>query len=97
MIDVDESKLDRIDRLGLACCRLDCFEWDEIIGEKPDGFDALPNYVKGKLSRYDYVRPASLGVKSIIGEANASRCWWKFVLGKTEEEWFRWYVSEWPH
>lgn len=94
MIAVDESELDRIDRLGLAYCRLNSFGWDEIIGEKPPGFDELPNYVKGKESKYDYVHPAILGIESIIGKANTSRCWWVFELGKPEEEWLRWYVSE---
>ena len=57
------QNLNKIDRLGLAYCRLNCWEWDNIIGPKPEGFD------------------------------NASRCWWKFILGKTEDEWFRWFVS----
>lgn len=94
MSTVDKSKLDRTDRLGLAWCRLNSFVWDEIIGEKPPGFDELPNYAEGKASKHDYVHPAILGIESIIGEANASRCWWVFKLGKTEEEWLRWYISE---
>ena len=101
MLRIDESKLNRIDRLGLAYCRLNCYQWDDLVGPKPEGFDDLPRsasrhmpWQKKKPSKSDYIRPAIEGIKSIIGEANASRCWWLFVLGKTEEEWFRWYVTE---
>lgn len=101
MLQVDESKLNRIDRLGLAYCRLNDYQWDDLIGPKPEGFDDLPRSVKRrwpwqkkKPCKSDYIRPAIEGIESIIGEANISRCWWLFVLGKTEEEWFRWYVSE---
>lgn len=99
---MDETKLSKIDRLGLAYCRLNAGEWDEILGPKPNGFDDLPKYPedpkwlwqKGKLSQADFTWPAMNAIESIIGDANTSRCWWLFQLGKTEEEWFRWYVTE---
>lgn len=102
MIQVDESKLNRIDRLGLAYCRLNKGQWDEILGPKPAGFDDLPRcpkvprwpWQKPGLSRSDFTVPAMTGIESIIGGANIERCLWLFVLGKTEEEWFRWYVTE---
>lgn len=95
------QNLNKIDRLGLAYCRLNCWEWDNIIGPKPEGFDNLPDFdpKKGRLfhktqkSKEDYIGPAMKAIESIIGAANVSRCWWKFVLGKTEDEWFRWFVS----
>ena len=49
---------------------------------------------KSFVKKSDYLTPAIEGIKSIIGEANISRCWWKFELGKTEEEWRQWYVTE---
>lgn len=97
-----EKELNYVDRMGLAYCRLNNWEWDEIIGPKPDGFDELPWYDNRKFKKFrkkirtksDYLTPAIEGIKSIIGEANISRCWWKFELGKTEEEWRQWYVTE---
>lgn len=89
MKSVDESNLNRIDRLGLAYCRLNNWEWDEILGPKPDGFDSL-----SREEKYERTRPAWDAILSIIGEANASRCSWVFNLEKSEGEWFRWYVSE---
>lgn len=51
-------------RLGMAYRRLSCFEWDELMGEKPEGVDEMPNYSKPRLfgkrkpCKWDYVRPA---------------------------------------
>ena len=98
---VDTSTLSKTDRLGLACCRLDCVLWDEILGPKPDGFDGLPEFSKDDSrpfhrhrhtrSKHDYTKPAYDAIESIIGEANTSRCFWKFILRRSEEAWFRWY------
>lgn len=100
-MEVDEAKLPLVERLGLAYCRLNNWEWDEFIGPKPDGFDALPKYIKhNRLSshkqrcKYDYIQPAIAAIESIIGSANASRFRWIYVLGKSEEDWVRWYVME---
>lgn len=100
MIPVNETELNLADRLGLAYCRLNCGVWDEILGPKPEGFDALPDFPVKRLfrkkrpSKHDYVSPAIEAINSIIGIANASRCWWIFQLGRTEDEWLRWYVAE---
>ena len=97
----DISSLNDVDRLGVAACRLNCWEWDDILGPKPEGFDSLPEYTpkrhfweRKKVSKHDFVYPARNAIKNIIGEANISRCWWKYILGKSDEEWFRWYISE---
>lgn len=98
MIQVDEAKLNYVDRLGLAYCRLNCFEWDEILGDKPAEFDNLPDFPRKRLfqrkmtSKQDYVYPAIIAIEAAIGVANTSRCWWLFQLGKTEREWMKWYI-----
>lgn len=96
----NKNDLDRVERLALAHIRLSCYEWDEIVGPKPHGFDNLPKYAKPhwltrkrKLSRSDYVRPAMTAIETVIGAANISRVWWKYGLGRSEEEWFQWYCS----
>lgn len=99
---IDESELNRVDRLGLAYCRISSYGWDDILGDKPPLYDNLPNYVpeprvpflKRKPSKHQYIWPAARAIRSIIGEANISRCWWKFVLGKSEDDWFHWYVGQ---
>lgn len=105
---VDEATLNRTDRLGLAYCRLNLYEWDNILGPKPSGFDDLPDYLPTRrrrklrrvcsgaypMSKEDYVKPAMTAIRSIIGDANCSRCFWIFRLGKTEEEWLHWYLTK---
>lgn len=100
---IKENELDRVDRLGLAFCRLNCGEWDEIIGPKPDGFDEMVEFDKefhdtrrrtAWPTKHDYIGPALKGIEDIIGDANTSRCWWKYELGRSEQEWLKWYVGE---
>lgn len=97
---MDESNLSKIDRLGLAYCRLINYEWDDILGPKPKGFDDLPRsspkkiWLKRQPCKTGFVRPAMKGIEAMIGEANCSRCWWVFKLGRSEEEWFHWYITE---
>ncbi|MBD5151288.1 MAG: hypothetical protein HDT16_02060 [Oscillibacter sp.] len=114
----EEASLSQIDRLGLAFCRLNCWEWDDIVGPKPEGFDDLrisdrfsveryrhpflmwvlekidpDTYQRGRY-KFDYTHPAIEAITSVIGEANTSRCWWKFELRRTETEWWNWYCTE---
>lgn len=99
--NIDEGYLNHTERLGLAYCRLNAHMWDPILGEKPDGFDELPDYtekgrpsfLKQKPSKRDFIEPAMRAIESIIGSANVSRYWWRFELHKSDEEWFHWYVS----
>lgn len=96
---VDESALTQTDRLGLAWCRLNCDIWDDIVGEKPVGFDELPRFDdrrfrvfrKKMATKHDYVHPAMVDIELEIGHKSVSRCWWLFALKKTEEEWHQWY------
>ena len=99
---IDESKLSEIDRLGLAWCRLNSGEWDEILGPKPDGYDELPLippprwqfWKRNRLSKLDIIIRRMRNIESIIGNANVSRCWWIFGLERTEAEWRNWYINE---
>ena len=77
--DIDDSQLSFVDRLGLAYCRLNSYEWDPILGEEPPS-----------ASNSFYYRKMN-AIKDLIGDENASRCWWLFELRKTEEEWRAWY------
>lgn len=91
MKDIDESKLSPIERMGLAYCRLNCWDWDELIGEKPDGFEQMTNEEK-----HGYIEPQLDRIEQILGSPYTSRCWWVYELGKTEEEWLEWRKSRMP-
>lgn len=82
---IDESKLSPVERLGLAYCRLNCWIWDELVGDKPDGFEQMTNDEK-----HVYVHPQLNRIEQILGSPYVSRCWWIYVMGKTEEEWLEW-------
>ena len=90
------------DRLGLAYCRANCFEWDDLFGEKPKGFDEMPAFPeagdsldlmnRNYLTKFDFVHPVSVAIEEMIGKSNISRCWWKYQEIGSEEEWARWYL-----
>lgn len=88
---IDESKLSPVERMGLAYCRLNCWDWDELIGEKPDGFEQMTNEEK-----HGYIEPQLDRIEQILGSPYTSRCWWVYELGKTEEEWLEWRKSRMP-
>jgi hypothetical protein len=102
---IDESKLTTTDRLGLAYCRLSVGFWDDLLGTKPDAVfpDGPPNpspaepleIIYGLAPNADPLATAIMSsIRDMIGEANTSRCFQIFILGKTEAEWFRWYTVE---
>lgn len=77
---IDEYNLSYQERLGLACCRLNCGDWDEFLGPEPEGGD--------------YIYLAMRTIEDILGSAECSRYWWLFALDRTEMEWMRWYVMD---
>lgn len=94
---VDESKLSKEDRLGLAYCRLNSWKWDELFGPKPVGFEDLPDYNRPgetKITKGDYISPIMRSIELNCSDMTLSRCWWIFELEKTEEEWIAWYFGE---
>lgn len=41
LMDMDESQLDDEARWALAYWRLECYQWDDLVGQKPQGFDQM--------------------------------------------------------
>lgn len=88
-------------RLAEAYERFNRFEWDDLAGPKPDGFDDLPNYRKEHrlpkqrktVFKEDYVKPAMEGIRRIIGDAAISEYRFTEVMGLSYEEWLQWYLS----
>ena len=101
MLAAEKMALTDVDRLGLAYCRLNCGLWDNILGPKPDSVvlcgsdEPTAKVIYGIAASEDIkVTEMMAAIQSIIGEANTSRCWWIFILEKSENEWFRWYTVE---
>ena len=86
-----ESKVDVSKRIGIAKGKF----------KMPKDFDKcayssknpIIRFLKGQHSKSYYITPAVRAIEKAIGEAEVSRCWWKFTLGRTDKEWAEWYFS----
>ena len=90
---VDETKLSELDRVGLAYCRLNCWQWDTMFGPEPPGFYYLPNHQGPGMTKFDLITPIMRELRTHYPESLFSRSWWVFFMGKTEEEWINWYTK----
>lgn len=82
---IDKSRLNPEARMGLAYCRMNCFKWDEYMGEKPEGFEK---------NKYELLKSSMKKIRNLLGENNCSKYWWIFELGRTEDEWAHWYYVD---
>lgn len=92
----EQTNLTEEERLGLAYCRFNCWQWDDIFCPCPEGFYDLPRFSDkpGVLTREKYIRRPRKQIKEYLGEAKTSMYWWKFALGRSESEWREWYFVE---
>lgn len=86
-MDLDEAKLGAAERLALAAYRMNCWQWDDMSGEKPDGFDQMTIEEKKK-----FIHPQFMQIDELLGDVYLGRCFWIFD-GKTEAEWLEWRKS----
>ena len=90
MKNIDETTLNFEQRLGLAYCRLNSWQWDDIVGPKPNDFDNIEDL----LVKNEYLYEPFQRIINIIGERNCNKYWWMFALDKTEDEWVEWYYKD---
>ncbi len=79
------------DRLGEAYRRLNCFAWDPIFGEAPEGFFTMTDKEK---YQDPYFREVYDLISELLSEKEKSMYWWTMALGKTYEEWKNWWETE---
>lgn len=84
---MDEAKLGPAERLALAAYRMNGWQWDDMFGEKPDGFDQMTIDEKNK-----FIYPQFMQIDELLGDVYLGRCFWIFD-GKTEAEWLEWRKS----
>ncbi len=82
---VDPEKLDFCSRMGLVYFRLCCGEWDELAGDKPDGFDEMKmtygTAVKPDANTKEfYTEPILDTISDLLGEAMIFNCLCQFGL-----------------
>lgn len=90
-----DNKLSFQDRMGLAYHRLNNWEWDDIFGEKPEGFDDMPNFAKPRLfgkrkpCKYDYISAATAVIREVCPMAEYYSIKFRDPPDlRTEVEWF---------
>lgn len=83
------DKID-IDRIGLAYCRMNGFEWDPIFGEPPKDWNNL--YTTNKNRHKDpQFQECFRYLESRLTPRQQSMYWWTIELKRSYEEWLEWY------
>ncbi len=72
LMDMDESQLDDEARWALAYWRLECYQWDDLVGPKPEGFDQMEwmpkNFLQRTLFKKRFRNYYTLPKQILIGE-----------------------------
>ena len=79
-------------RLAIAANKLNQWEWDYYLGDKPEGWDDLPNWSKeGKNDKCKLVGPMIDDIERQVGEWRTSWAHWKYNLYSDFFKWLWWY------
>ncbi|MGL6174823.1 MAG: hypothetical protein ACRC1P_09500 [Cellulosilyticaceae bacterium] len=80
------------EKLGKCWVDLNCFRWNDLLHEMPDGFDEL-----SFLEQKKFITPYMKEIEGMLGENSdmaTSYYWWKYKLDRPAEEWINWYVFD---
>lgn len=93
---IEQTNLTAEERLGLAYCRFNCWQWDDIFCPCPEGFYDLPRFSDkpGVLTREGFIDVQLEEIERTLTPAQQSMYWWKFKLNATEDEWRQWYYID---
>ena len=78
---------------------LNAWKWDDRLGEKPDGWDGMPDYKSPFKRRFIKTKIAILlpimkNIKNIVGQKEIYHYHHTCILGHTEDEFQKWYDKE---
>ena len=81
---------------------INCWQWDDALGAKPDGWDELPNYYYGwrstlyrnRITKSDILNVLSSGIMRLIGSKELSKYHIVHNLGDTEDEFEDWWARQ---
>lgn len=77
--------------------KINCYEWDERLGEKPDGWDDMPDFVLSKQhkipAKTDIVRPIMKEIEKSISEKQLMKYWHIAELGSTKLQYELWWAK----
>lgn len=78
---------------------MNCWHWDDRLGDKPDNFDNLPNWIVdlSQESKNKYITPIMNAIEDRIGRKEILREWNVYNsnnnLGMSEDEFEDWYTT----
>lgn len=73
---------------------LNRFEWPELLGEPPLDWGRMPNSSRWRRkTKSAYIRPITNEIHSMVGNKRIFQWHWKANLGKSAEEFERWYAE----
>ncbi len=79
---------------------LNRWEWNELLGEKPDGWDSMKNFRNPYIgrrffkSKYKIITPIHRQIEEIVGMKKILEWHWINNLGRTKEEYETWISNE---
>lgn len=79
---------------------LNGYRWPDLLGEKPEDWDKLPNFRRTELgqklfkSRSKILRPIMIDIERQIGNTKLLEWHWIHNLKKTKEEYREWLFNE---
>ena len=76
-------------RMAQAWVNLNCFRWDNFIGDKPENWDDIPEYSETRPCKYNLIHVKFIEISNELGEKATSRAWWKYELKRS---WLRWFI-----
>lgn len=56
-------------------CNLNCWKWDELLGEKPEDWDNIPSYIDNIHSKNDYISPIMHQIDKTVKHKDISYYW----------------------
>ena len=66
-MNLDEAKLGPAERLALAAYRMNGWQWDDMFGEKPDGFDRMTIDEKNKFIHPQFMQIDEIARRCLFG------------------------------
>lgn len=74
-------------------CNLNQYDWDNRLGEKPDGFDEMPNYDrKTTFSKHFHLKPYYDEIMARTSDFDRSRAWHLNVLGHSKLQFYHYWI-----
>jgi hypothetical protein len=91
------NKLNNLSRKELAeiYCKLNHYEWDDRLGEKPANFDELPNYDRSlAVDKHRLIEPYMREITTKTTAFDRARAWHLTFLKRSKWQFYRYWLVE---